>query len=339
MPISRLAQVVHTIIESFPVKVTHTPSFGRCLVAKRNIQFDEIILQEQPWISTSVPTPHINMDSIKDQDAWDCVSLVGQVCQKNSNEPLMFHEEPCWMEMDLANADAQEASVRAGESDKIAFEHLSKSLDLGKSWDYDYFVSLWSRILNNDLQMNPITGEVELFLAGSMINHACLPNVCRDPVDFTQLRALSDIKEGEQIFVHYGTDPYESDIECKRNEYCLCHQGDEQIKRDLDQIIMLGYMRQLNHFIFDGDPNGEFIRSAIRMDPSRVKSRFNGEEIPFFRECLRDAYAELRKCNLKDDKQVHRWMRKWKVSLGLLVEDLQRQGHIRTPDKKQAMRK
>jgi len=327
MTVSRLKQVVYTLIESFPVALTETQSFGRCLVATRNINFDEIVLQEQPWISTAFSVPELKLDSIGDQDTKDCVSLVGQICQRNIGQSS-------WLELELAHAEAQEASVRAEERDRIAFNYLSKTMNVGEFFDYEFFVSLWSRILNN-LQVNPQTGEVELFLAGSMVNHACLPNVCRDPINPSQLRALSDIKEGEQILCNYGTDPYNYDIECKQNEYCLCHQGGE-IPRELNQIIMLGYMRQLNHFIFDGDPNGEMIREAIRSDPSRVKSRANAEEIPFFRECLRDAFSELRICAVKDEKQVHRWIRKWKMSLGLIINDLQRQGHIAAPKQQAA---
>ena len=216
---SQCTQYITDQLGDWPVRLLASPGYGNGLFATRALGMGETVLRE---------TPTARVSSTSAQTVQD--NRVGQIA---SRMPLEWREDaqmlaqvlslatqsPGWQPSGkpashyllslrcLGYTELPECSDTMFVKDSL-FQMLSEVYQL-----YSTSASMWNpsecMLLYNKIKSNAFVDSTgtSLFASGSMLNHSCRPNVIFNPYEASDLQAIRDIPDGEQLFISYNVSP------------------------------------------------------------------------------------------------------------------------------------
>jgi len=206
-------------LEKFPVSIQETEKFGRAVFAKRDIKRGEIVLQEQPFLTSDPERCHEVTRAL--------LSLPGLEKVPKTKAMLAFLAEALAYTrfsssfpispLDLAPMNLlRGAKSEILEVDAELLRKLGMVRALGQIFEFTDHPLLWNDEIFIELFQRIKTNQYEdgLYGIGSMFNHSCYRNCCwdfRSPFSEESpnrevIIALDNIKEGTQLFMSYSTD-------------------------------------------------------------------------------------------------------------------------------------
>lgn len=237
---SECAHLVSRKLEGFPVDRLNLAPFGNGLFATRDIRANETVFCESPLLSTGkekVATDEVrsvvnNAPGIEWLEDYTLVAqAVAEIVDGESHHKVLRTEDEkkldvadrlvalrClgWTSPSCAQADYRIVHGPLYETIKVEFD-LS-----ALTWTPFECQRIYDKIKLNYFQSNAYRSDV--FVAASMINHSCEPNVGFDMTNPDRVMALRDMTQGDQLFIDYTVADPEIDFPELYGFRCLCER-------------------------------------------------------------------------------------------------------------------